>query len=49
MHFLVYVGEPTRLEREGLGKYVLAFLLVFLVLAYLLKKDYWQDIHKKPH
>lgn len=47
VHFLVYVGEPTRLERESLGKYVLVFLLVFLVLAYLLKKEYWQDIHKK--
>ncbi len=45
VNFLVYVGEPVQLEREQMGKYVLFFLLMFLVLAYLLKKEYWKDIH----
>ncbi len=45
VNFLVYVGEPTQLERKSMGKYVLLFLLMFTVLAYFLKKEYWKDIH----
>jgi ubiquinol-cytochrome c reductase cytochrome c1 subunit len=45
VNFLVYVGEPAKLERVRLGKYVLLFLLLFLVLAYRLKKEYWKDVH----
>jgi ubiquinol-cytochrome c reductase cytochrome c1 subunit len=45
VNFLVYVGEPVQLERERLGKYVILFLLMFLVIAYLLKKEYWKDVH----
>jgi ubiquinol-cytochrome c reductase cytochrome c1 subunit len=44
VNFLVYVGEPVQLERERIGKYVIIFLLMFLVIAYLLKKEYWQDV-----
>lgn len=44
VNFLVYVGEPRQLERESMGKYVLFFLLIFTVLAYLLKKEYWKDV-----
>ena len=45
VNFLVYVGEPAQLERVRLGKYVILFLIIFGVLAYLLKKEYWKDIH----
>lgn len=45
VNFLVYVGEPVKLERERFGKYVLFFLVMFLVISYLLKKEYWKDIH----
>ncbi|MGZ5012126.1 MAG: cytochrome c1 [Methylobacter sp.] len=45
VNFLVYVGEPVQLERHRLGKYVLFFIFMFLVLAYLLKKEYWKNIH----
>ncbi|MEQ1544434.1 cytochrome c1 [Methyloglobulus sp.] len=45
VNFLVYVGEPIKLERERMGKYVLFFLGMFLVIAYLLKKEYWKDVH----
>jgi ubiquinol-cytochrome c reductase cytochrome c1 subunit len=44
VNFLVYVGEPVKLERERIGKYVIIFLLMFLVIAYLLKKEYWKDV-----
>jgi ubiquinol-cytochrome c reductase cytochrome c1 subunit len=45
VNFLVYVGEPIKMERERFGKYVLFFLGMFFVIAYLLKKEYWKDIH----
>ena len=45
-NFLHYVGDPTRAERESLGKYVIAFLLVLLVLAYFLNRNYWKDVKK---
>lgn len=43
--FLAYLGEPSKLTRLALGKWVLIFLVVFLLLTYLLKKEYWKDIH----
>lgn len=45
VNFMVYVAEPDQLERQSMGKYVLFFLFMFLVIAYLLKKEYWKDIH----
>ncbi|NTW78141.1 MAG: cytochrome c1, partial [Syntrophaceae bacterium] len=45
VNFLVYVGEPVQLERQSMGKYVLFFIIMFLILAYLLKKEYWKDVH----
>jgi ubiquinol-cytochrome c reductase cytochrome c1 subunit len=43
--FLAYLGEPSKLQRQALGKWVLLFLAGFLVIVYLLKKEYWKDIH----
>ncbi|MCB1758755.1 MAG: cytochrome c1 [Gammaproteobacteria bacterium] len=43
--FLSYVAEPIQLERQRLGVRVLLFIAVFFVLAYLLKKEYWKDVH----
>lgn len=45
VNFLVYAGEPAKLERVRVGKFVILYLLIFLVLAYLLKKEYWKDVH----
>lgn len=44
-NFLVYLGEPAKLDRYRIGIYVLIFLGIFLVFAYLLKKEYWKDVH----
>lgn len=44
VNFLHYVGEPTRLERERIGVYVLAFLAVLFVFAFLLNREYWKDV-----
>lgn len=43
-NFFVYLGEPAKLQRKQLGVYVILFLLVLAVLAYLLKKNYWKDV-----
>ena len=43
--FLSYIGEPIQMERRRLGVWVLLFIAVFFVLAYLLKKEYWKDVH----
>jgi len=43
--FLSYVAEPMQVDRQRIGIYVMLFLLVFLAVAYLLKKEYWKDVH----
>jgi ubiquinol-cytochrome c reductase cytochrome c1 subunit len=43
--FLTYVGEPAQIQRHRLGIWVVLFLLVFTWLAWLLKKEYWKDVH----
>ena len=43
--FLAYMGEPMKLERQSLGIYVIIFLIIFSVVAYLMKKEYWRDVH----
>lgn len=45
-NFLVYTGEPMILERQRMGYFVIGFLIVFLILTILLKKEYWRDIKK---
>ncbi len=45
VNFLVYMGEPAKLQRYDLGIKVLIFLAIFFVFAYALKKEYWKDIH----
>jgi ubiquinol-cytochrome c reductase cytochrome c1 subunit len=44
VNFLVYIGEPMQLERRSIGFRALAFLLVFFLFAYFLKKEYWKDV-----
>ncbi|WP_298721062.1 cytochrome c1 [uncultured Oceanisphaera sp.] len=45
VNFLVYSGEPMKLERQRLGYWVLGFLVIFFIFAYMLKKEYWRDVH----
>ena len=44
VNFLEYIGEPTKQKRQSLGILVMVFLVVFLVLAYLLKREVWRDV-----
>jgi len=43
--FLEYVGEPAALKRQSLGVWVVLFLAFFTFLAWLLKKEFWKDVH----
>jgi ubiquinol-cytochrome c reductase cytochrome c1 subunit len=45
VNFLVYMGEPIKVERQRTGIFVMFFLLIFFLFAYLLKKEYWKDVH----
>jgi len=45
VNFLAYMGEPAQLIRRRLGPWVVVFLGVLLVPVYLLKREYWRDIH----
>lgn len=43
--FLAYVGEPVALQRKNIGWKVLLFLSIFTFIAWLLKVEYWKDVH----
>ena len=45
VNFMVYVGEPAKLVRYALGIKVIGFLCIFFIAAYLLKREYWKDVH----
>ena len=44
VNFLQYAGDPTQVQRQSLGIWVVLFLLMFTGIAYLLKKEYWKDV-----
>jgi ubiquinol-cytochrome c reductase cytochrome c1 subunit len=43
--YLDYMSEPAKLKRKNIGVWVMLFLAVFALLAYLLKAEYWRDVH----
>jgi ubiquinol-cytochrome c reductase cytochrome c1 subunit len=45
VNYLVFMGEPVRARRVQIGYVVLIALGVLFVLAYLLKQEYWKDVH----
>jgi len=45
VNFLVYLGEPAATSRKQIGIIVLLFLLALWPLVYLLKKEFWKDVH----
>lgn len=45
VNFLEYTGEPSKVERHRLGYWVIGFLFILFILSYLLKKEYWRDVH----
>ncbi len=43
--FLEYASEPAALKRTSIGVWVLLYLALFTFIAYLLKHEYWKDVH----
>ncbi len=43
--FLYYLGDPNRAERYRVGFWVVLGLLLLMLLAYMLKREYWRDVH----
>ena len=44
-NFLDYAAEPVKAKRQSMGIFVTLFLLVMFAFAYMLKKEYWKDVH----
>lgn len=45
VNFMAYAAEPGRAERLSMGPKVLLYLLVLTILCYMLKKEFWKDVH----
>jgi ubiquinol-cytochrome c reductase cytochrome c1 subunit len=45
VNFLDYVGEPDQMLRRSLGVWAVLFLLVFTWFTWLVKREYWKDVH----
>lgn len=45
VNFLEYVGEPSRLQANRIGPFVLLYLVLLTVICYMLKREYWKDVH----
>lgn len=45
-NFLSYVSDPSALKRAAMGPWVLLFCFLLTLFFYLLKREYWRDIHK---
>ncbi|WP_295474132.1 cytochrome c1 [uncultured Pseudomonas sp.] len=43
--FLAYSANPMKLELQRIGTWVLLYLAFFFVFAWLLKREYWKDVH----
>ncbi len=44
VNFLAFIGEPSRSDRRKIGTWVIIYLLVFLIIASMLKKQIWKDV-----
>jgi len=45
VNFLDYTAEPAKLIRLAYAPWVMLFLVVFTFMAYMLKKNYFKDVH----
>ena len=45
VNFMAYTAEPMAADRKRIGVFVLLFIAVFFVLASLLNREYWKDVH----
>ncbi len=44
VNFLAYIAEPIRSDRRKIGTWVIMYLIVFFIIALMLKKQIWKDV-----
>jgi len=45
VNFLAYIGEPSKIQRLALAKWVLLYLFILFLVVYPMKKAFWRDLH----
>lgn len=45
VNFMAWAAEPVQTERKRIGIVVLFFLGLMILLAWMLKKEFWKDVH----
>ncbi|EGG29727.1 Ubiquinol--cytochrome c reductase, cytochrome B subunit [Aequoribacter fuscus] len=45
VNFLSYSADPVTEKRHRIGLFTLMFIVLFFVLAWLLNREYWKDVH----
>ena len=45
VNFLAYTAEPIAADRQRMGIFVLLFIALFTIFAWLLNREYWKDVH----
>lgn len=45
VNFMAYMSEPSKMVSGKIGTNVLIFLVIFFIVAYALKREYWKDVH----
>jgi ubiquinol-cytochrome c reductase cytochrome c1 subunit len=45
VNYMDWMAEPVKQKRLNVGMLALAFLGIFFVVTYFLKKEFWKDIH----
>lgn len=45
VNYLVWMGEPNQILRKQVGFWVLVVLGILILLTWMLKKEYWKDVH----
>jgi len=43
--FLDYLAEPSKQQRKSIGVWVMIFLAFLAFMTFLLKAEYWRDVH----
>lgn len=43
--FLAYTSNPVKMKSKTIGFWAIFFLLILLVCAYFMKKEFWKDLH----
>jgi ubiquinol-cytochrome c reductase cytochrome c1 subunit len=46
VNFLAYAAEPYYADQHRIGYWVLGFLVILFVFAYMLKVEYWKDVKR---